>query len=328
MRINEIIREKRRELGITQEQAAERLGVTASAFNKWERAASLPDITLLPALARLLRVDINTLLGFSGELSEAETGEFLNSLDALAKSEGYDAAFRRAVEKLHEYPGSERLLLSTACYLDGALFLYGVDGGPYRAKLDAWYERLLESGDAEVRESALVMVLNRCRQNGELGRAEELLNSVPRSQIDRQEQLALLYTAQGRADEARLIWQSRALGGISQAVTAMQHLADEAVKSGRREDALRISETIYDLTLAAGLPEWMGLASMTAIAEDSGDEDKYAGLLQRLRTSLNEPWNASGPIYGELSPEGINELTSRISALLETEEQQIKDRRC
>ena len=53
MKINEIIRCKRRELGLTQEQAAHRLGVSASAFNKWERGASLPDITLLPGLARL-----------------------------------------------------------------------------------------------------------------------------------------------------------------------------------------------------------------------------------------------------------------------------------
>lgn len=40
MRINEIIREKRREQGLTQEQAAHRLGVTASAVNKWERGVS------------------------------------------------------------------------------------------------------------------------------------------------------------------------------------------------------------------------------------------------------------------------------------------------
>ena len=50
MKINEIIRCKRRELGLTQEQAAHRLGVSASAFNKWERGASLPDITLLPGV--------------------------------------------------------------------------------------------------------------------------------------------------------------------------------------------------------------------------------------------------------------------------------------
>lgn len=40
MRIHEIIREKRKSLGLTQEQAAVRLGITASAFNKWERGVS------------------------------------------------------------------------------------------------------------------------------------------------------------------------------------------------------------------------------------------------------------------------------------------------
>ena len=109
MRINEIIREKRREKGLTQEQAAERLGVTASAVNKWERGASLPDITLLPALARLLGVDLNTLLDFSEELTDGEIGDFLNSLDAAVKSEGYSAVFGRAERKIQEYPSCEKL---------------------------------------------------------------------------------------------------------------------------------------------------------------------------------------------------------------------------
>lgn len=48
MKINEIIRLRRLELGLTQEQLAQRLGVSAPAVNKWERAGSYPDITLLP----------------------------------------------------------------------------------------------------------------------------------------------------------------------------------------------------------------------------------------------------------------------------------------
>ena len=40
MRINEIIREKRRELGLTQEQAAERLGVSRQSVSKWETGVS------------------------------------------------------------------------------------------------------------------------------------------------------------------------------------------------------------------------------------------------------------------------------------------------
>lgn len=40
MRMSEIIRARRRALGLTQEEDASRLGVTASAFNKWERGVS------------------------------------------------------------------------------------------------------------------------------------------------------------------------------------------------------------------------------------------------------------------------------------------------
>lgn len=40
MKINQIIREKRRELLLTQEKIAEFLGVSASAVNKWEKGGS------------------------------------------------------------------------------------------------------------------------------------------------------------------------------------------------------------------------------------------------------------------------------------------------
>ena len=41
MKINEIIRQRRLALNLTQEQVAARLGVTAPAVNKWEKGVSL-----------------------------------------------------------------------------------------------------------------------------------------------------------------------------------------------------------------------------------------------------------------------------------------------
>ena len=55
MKINQMIRVKRKELALTQEQIAERLGVSAQAVHKWEKGIGYPDITVLPALARLLK---------------------------------------------------------------------------------------------------------------------------------------------------------------------------------------------------------------------------------------------------------------------------------
>ena len=58
MEINEVIRERRLAKRLTQEQMAKYLGVTTPAVDKWEKGTSYPDITLLPALARLLDTDL------------------------------------------------------------------------------------------------------------------------------------------------------------------------------------------------------------------------------------------------------------------------------
>ena len=67
MKINEMIREKRKELCLTQQQIADYLGVSTPAVNKWEKGSTYPDITILPALARLLKTDLNTLLSFTDD---------------------------------------------------------------------------------------------------------------------------------------------------------------------------------------------------------------------------------------------------------------------
>ena len=149
MNMHEIIRNRRRELGLTQEQLAGKLGVSAPAVNKWERAGSYPDITLLPVLARTLGVDLNTLLSFQEDLTDQEIGMFLNTLHEAARAEGFDAAFARAEEKLREFPGNDRLAYSVAVLLEGLLC-----GGPEQRQeeIGALYERCRNSADPQVRE--------------------------------------------------------------------------------------------------------------------------------------------------------------------------------
>jgi Predicted transcriptional regulators len=48
MPMNRVIREKRKELGLTQEQVAGCLQVSAPAMSKWEKGLTSPDISLLP----------------------------------------------------------------------------------------------------------------------------------------------------------------------------------------------------------------------------------------------------------------------------------------
>ena len=60
----------RKARGWTQEQLAEKLGISAQAISKWENDISCPDISLLPALAALFGVRVDTLLGIPEEAPE------------------------------------------------------------------------------------------------------------------------------------------------------------------------------------------------------------------------------------------------------------------
>lgn len=69
--------ENRKRMGLTQDQLAEQLGVTAQAISKWENDLSCPDITMLPKLAEIFGVTTDELLGHSTtqKVHEAEVVE-------------------------------------------------------------------------------------------------------------------------------------------------------------------------------------------------------------------------------------------------------------
>lgn len=61
--IGKRISSNRKRLGLTQEQLAEKLGVTAQAVSKWENDQSCPDIAMLPRLAEIFSISTDELLG-------------------------------------------------------------------------------------------------------------------------------------------------------------------------------------------------------------------------------------------------------------------------
>ena len=73
----------RKQKPMTQEELAEKMGVSSQAVSKWENDVSCPDIQSLPRLARLLGVTVDELLSGKSQDVQMLSAEERKSLDQL-----------------------------------------------------------------------------------------------------------------------------------------------------------------------------------------------------------------------------------------------------
>ena len=99
----------RKARGLTQEQLAAQLGVSAPAVSKWETCSSCPDITLLCPLARALGASVDQLLAFEPTLSDREVVAEVNRVmeTALAPDGGGAAYWQSATVQLASMAAAE-----------------------------------------------------------------------------------------------------------------------------------------------------------------------------------------------------------------------------
>ena len=81
--LGERLRALRKRNDLTQEQLAERLGVSFQTISKWENGASAPDITMLPALAHFFGVTTDELLGVDILRADEKIEEYRKQIHAL-----------------------------------------------------------------------------------------------------------------------------------------------------------------------------------------------------------------------------------------------------
>lgn len=77
------IQKYRKEKGLTQEELAEKLGLSSQAVSKWENDVSCPDIATLPQLCKLLGVTADELLSGKTETVKVMPAEKRKPFDEL-----------------------------------------------------------------------------------------------------------------------------------------------------------------------------------------------------------------------------------------------------
>lgn len=77
-RLSQMIRDKRKELSISQEKLAEMVGVTTSFVGQVERGESLPSIETLFAFVQNLKLDVTNL--FFGIIDSQKSGQEISDI--------------------------------------------------------------------------------------------------------------------------------------------------------------------------------------------------------------------------------------------------------
>jgi len=233
---------------MTQEQLAQRIGVSAAAVSKWEMGASYPDVTLLPALARLLETDLNTLMGFEKTPDRNEVNQMLTEVNETAKAQGIEAGFAAADAILREYPTCGALLFGLAATLQGRMMMAGMTASErekWDGQLESWYLRASEGKDDEAREAAAHLLASRYMAEGKLDAAQKMMARLPKETLTARWPLEVsLLLQKGERDEAKAFLQKR----LFKAAADMQQMLLRLIQAELDEENMEHAQAIADLT--------------------------------------------------------------------------------
>ncbi len=91
LKIGENIRQYRRESNMTQQQFAEKLGVSYQSVSRWENEETYPDMELLPSIAGFLNITVDKLMGVPDIEKEKMAHEAFDALRRASLKEHIDA---------------------------------------------------------------------------------------------------------------------------------------------------------------------------------------------------------------------------------------------
>ena len=287
MTIGDVIKKYRKNKGMTQEEMAGRLCVSAPAVNKWENGNSNPDIELLGPIARLLHISLDTLMSFREELTEAEIREMIRQMDKMFETEGYEKVYEWALERIREYPNCNMLIWQMAVMLDAKRLTSAcAEPEKYDRQINAWYEMVLHDEKEEIRHHAADALYGFYIRKKEYAKAEEYLRYF--SDQDPMKKIALgrLYQEQGKTDEAYEMFEISLFSQYQILVFIFSFMIELALEEGNREKACFLAEKTGALSRTFEIAEDKDWSSvLNAACKEKHTEGIYQAVDQILKNA-------------------------------------------
>lgn len=288
MKIGEVIRKYRREKGLTQEAMAIRLGVSTPAVNKWENGASLPDVTMLAPIARLLGVTVDTLLSFRQELTDEEVNDLVRQLWPKLSAEPFGDVLEWVRGLTEEYPNCGALQLYMAQGLEAFCTVMNPEReAGYEEFILTCYERALESENEQVVTAAADALFHYCLRKQDHARAEGYLAYFSAENPERKRKQALLYEKTGRTEEACRTYEELLYTGCQTMRLVFQSLYSIAAEQGDIVWAKILAEKHGEMVRVFDLGRYNELAPLLDVAVLEQDGDSAVSCLAQLLDSVD-----------------------------------------
>lgn len=300
MMMNLVIQKKRKELGLTQEQVAEYLNVSIPAVSKWEKGLTNPDISLLPSLARLLKIDLNTLFCFQEDISQQEIRILCQEITTITQTKGIVEGFEMAKQKIDEYPNNEVLLYYLTLQLDGLLSTFDIsldEMHKYDDIIVRWYTQLSKSNDSKISNNANYMMASKFIKKGDYDKAQEILDLMPdiedilSSMSDKQMLQISIYQHQGKVDEATKDLQNALFIALNKVQILLYKMIDIELEANEMQTAKIIANKTSQMIKLFGLWEYNLFVPYLMIATTEKKVDECISILRKMLATMLVPYN-------------------------------------
>ncbi len=289
MSLGKVIRKYRKNRNLTQEEMAGRLGVTASAVNKWENENSYPDITLLAPIARLLNISLDTLLSFREDLTTEEINEIVCEADSKLKEESYDEAFLWAKKKLEQYPNCEELILNIAIIFDAQRIVQEVSNkAEYDDYLCSLYVRVLDSDDETIRIRAADSLVGFYMRKKQYDKAEKYLEYFSIQNPERKRKQAQIYAETGRVKEAYKAYEELVFSDYQRVSMELHGMYMLALQDNDRKRAHRLVDKQKELARCFEMGKYYEISSGLELATLEKDIDSVVTIMEEMLSCIEQ----------------------------------------
>ncbi len=171
------IRKLRKERGLTQEQFASALSISAQAVSKWEMGSGYPDMSMIPILANFFDVTLDELFDFDITKKSQKIEDILTEAGKYFWN-NFEKAEQLYLDGIKEFPSSEKLKSTLLSLYECHIRTYGKKELFPRAE-DLAKRLILELTDVFAVCSVKADLASLYLMNEKYGEAKELIESLP-----------------------------------------------------------------------------------------------------------------------------------------------------